>query len=222
VSIPDRLDAVRERIDAGCRAAGRDPSEVGLIAVSKTHPLDAIETAAIASHLDFGESYAQELRDKSRARPDLRWHFIGRVQTNKAKYIAPVAHRIHALETVRQASALVRRAPGPLACLMMVNIADEDSKAGVPAAEALDRAHTLAAVDGIDLVGLMALPPRTTDPEDAAPWFAALQELAARGQEQGLALTELSMGMSQDAHVAVRYGATWVRVGTAIFGVRSR
>ena len=222
MSIPDRLAAVRARIAAGCRAVGRDPSEVGLIAVSKTQPLEAVESAATAPHMDFGESYAQELRDKSRARPDLRWHFIGRVQTNKAKYIAPVAHRIHALETVRQASALARRASGPLACLMMVNIADEESKAGVPAAEALERAHTLSAVDGIDLVGLMALPPRATDPEATAPWFAALQELAARGQEQGLALTELSMGMSQDAHVAVRYGATWVRVGTAIFGDRRR
>ena len=99
-----RLASVRAELDAACRAAGRDPAEVGLIAVSKVHPIEAIDAVHAAGQVDFGESYAQELRDKAAVRPDLRWHFIGRIQTNKAKYIAPVAHRVHALETVKQAA----------------------------------------------------------------------------------------------------------------------
>lgn len=220
MTVPERLEAELRRLEQACRAAGRDPEEVGLVAVSKNHPIDAIAAAAASGQLHFGESYAQELRDKSRARPELRWHFIGRLQTNKAKYIAPVAHRVHGLETVRQAEALAARAPGPLACLMMVNIGREASKAGVLPSQALERAHALSRVTGIELVGLMALPPRVDDPEQAAPFFEEVQALAAEGRAQGLALSELSMGMSADAHVAVRYGATWVRIGTSIFGPR--
>ena len=129
---------------------------------------------------------------------------------------------MHGLETVRQAEALAGRAPTVLSCLMMVNIGREASKAGVLPSEALERAHALSRVPGIRLVGVMALPPRVDDPEDAAPFFEEVQALAARGRAVGLPLTELSMGMSADAHVAVRYGATWVRIGTSIFGPRPR
>lgn len=222
MTVTDRLKAVRSELDAACRSAGRDPSEVQLIAVSKVHPVAAIREAQAAGQLHFGESYAQELRDKSAELTDVCWHFIGRIQTNKAKYIAPVAHRIHALEQVRHAEALVSRAPGPLKALVAVNVGREDQKSGVHPDHVVERCKALAAVDGLEVVGLMCLPPIREDPEDVAPFFEELADLAARGRAAGLPLTELSMGMSHDFQVAVRYGATWVRVGTAIFGDRPR
>ena len=220
MSAAERLEAVKARVVAACTAAGRDPAEVGLIAVSKTHPAHVIAEVAAAGHRDFGESYAQELRDKAPQIPDARWPFIGRLQSNKAKYVAPVAHRVHALESVSQAEALAKRASGPLECLVSVHLGGESSKGGVAPDEALERCATLHAVEGIEIVGLMTLPPFHEDPEDMAPYFAHLADLAARGRAAGLPLHELSMGMSHDFEVAIRHGATWVRVGTAIFGPR--
>jgi hypothetical protein len=217
-----RFQALQQRIDDACLRAGRPRDDVHLVAVSKTHPLEAVEAVAATGHVDFGESYAQELRDKAAARADLRWHFIGRLQSNKAKYVAPVAYRVHALERLDHAQALAKRAPRPLKCLVAVNVAGEASKGGVPAHEALDAVRSLDQVDGIEICGLMTLPPAVDDPQDAAPWFAQLAELAAEGRARGLALTELSMGMTHDFEVAIAHGATWIRVGTAIFGPRER
>lgn len=219
-TIADRLQHTRERLAEACHRAGRDPADVQLVAVSKTHPIDAIRDAQIAGQLHFGENYAQELRDKAAEEPDLSWHYIGQIQSNKARFIAPHAVRVHALDTVSHARALAKRATRPLHCLVSVNVGDEDSKGGVPPDRAIDRCHELAQVEGIEIVGLMCLPPYTADPEASAPAFASLASLAEVGRSQGLALTELSMGMSHDFHVAVRYGATWVRVGAAIFGPR--
>lgn len=218
--IASRLAAVRAGIDEACRAAGRDPAEVRLVAVSKTVALPALREAVQAGQHDLGESYPQELRDKARELTGVRWHFIGRLQTNKARYVAPLAHRVHALETVAQAEALARRAPAPLASLVAVNVGREASKSGVLPEHALQRCEELARVPGVRIVGLMCLPPWRDDPEDVAPFFAEVAELAAQGRARGLALTELSMGMSHDYPVAIRHGATWVRVGTAIFGER--
>jgi len=223
MSTAERLAAVRARVDDACRRAGRDPSEVKLIAVSKTHPAERIVEAYEAGHRIYGESYAQELRDKAPALPaDVQWHFIGRLQSNKLKYIAPHAHRVHALERLDHARTLARRAPGPLKCLVPVNLAAEDTKGGVPAQRAIEVAAALHAVENIEIVGLMTLPPAVDDPADAGRWFAQLAELAADGRRQGLPLHELSMGMSHDFEVAIAHGATWVRVGTAIFGPRTR
>jgi len=223
MSIPENLAAVRRRVDAACARAGRDPAEVGLVAVGKTHPASRLRSAYEAGQRAFGESYAQELRDKAPELPDdVQWHYIGRLQSNKAKYVAPVAYRVHALERASHARALAKRAERPVACLVSVNLAGEASKGGVPADEALDAARSLGAIDGIEVVGLMTLPPPVDDPQDAGRWFAQLAELAARGRSRGLALNELSMGMSHDFEVAIAHGATWVRVGTAIFGPRDR
>ncbi len=219
-AVATRLALLRQHIDEACRRAGRSREEVHLVAVSKTHPLAAIEAAAHHGQVDFGESYAQELRDKGEARPDLRWHFIGRIQTNKIKYIAPRSYRIHALERLDHAQELARRAGGPLRCLVAVNVAGEASKSGVPASEALDACRSLGAVEGIEICGLMTLPPPSEDPEASAPWFDQLATLAAAGRARGLPLTELSMGMTHDFEVAIAHGATWIRVGTAIFGPR--
>jgi pyridoxal phosphate enzyme (YggS family) len=220
----ERLAAVRARVAAACAACGRDPASVGLIAVGKTFPAEAVAAVHGAGQVDFGENYAQELRDKAAAlagsTPPIRWHFIGRIQTNKAKMIAPVAYRVHAVEEVRQAEALAARAPGPLDVLVAVNQGGEDTKGGVRPSEALERCAAVDAVPGVRVVGLMTLPPPTEDPEDSAPYFEELAALAAAGRARGLALNELSMGMSHDFEVAIRHGATWVRVGTAIFGAR--
>jgi pyridoxal phosphate enzyme (YggS family) len=219
--IAANIARVRARIDAACATAGRDPSGVTLIAVSKTFGAEAVRAARDAGQLDLGESYAQELRDKAREIEGVRWHFIGRLQKNKAKYVAPVAYRVHALEEVGQAEALLKRAPAEgLKALVSVNVGGEESKGGVDPAVALDRCAELQALDGLDIVGLMTLPPFREDPEEVAPFFEELADLAARGRARGLPLHELSMGMSHDFEVAVRHGATWVRVGTAIFGER--
>ncbi len=219
--IAERLAAVRARVADACAQAGRDPGEVGLIAVSKTRPAALLLEAREAGQVDFGESYAQELRDKGPVVPGARWHFIGRIQRNKAKYIAPHAYRVHALESVAHAQALAARAPRELGCLVAVNVGGEASKGGVAPSEVLDRCEALSAVDGIALKGLMCIPPWRDAPEDCGPFFEELACLAAEGRRRGLPLTELSMGMSHDYPVAIRHGATWVRVGTAIFGVRS-
>ncbi len=215
--IADRLADVRARIDAAARAAGRDPAEVGLVAVSKTIPVDRVAEAWTAGHRDFGENYAQELRDKAGALdPSIRWHFIGRFQRNKAKYLAN-AWRIHALESVDQAEALAER--GAVPALVAVNLAGEATKGGVTP-RALG-----ALLDGllgrVAVRGLMCIPPASEDPEHSAPFFAELRSLAQLHRTRGhTELTELSMGMSHDFPVAIREGATWVRVGTAIFGAR--
>lgn len=228
MSVADNLKRVQDRIADACASCGRDPAEVELVAVSKTHPPERIRAALDAGQLAFGENYAQELRDKADALAGatgvggapLAWHYIGRLQTNKAKYIAPHAVRVHALEAVRHAKALAKRADGPLKCLVEVHTGDEDSKGGVPPDQVLDRCAELDAVEGIEIVGLMTLPPFKEDPEDVAPYFERVASLAEAGRARGLALDELSMGMSHDFHVAVRYGATWLRVGSAIFGER--
>jgi PLP dependent protein len=225
LSIAESLAQVRHGIARACDVAGRDPSEVHLVAVSKTHPPEVIRAAHAAGQRDFGENYAQELRDKARALadlPDLRWHFIGRIQSNKARYIAPIAVRVHAVDSLEHARALAERAEGrPVACLVAVNVADEDTKSGVLPPDALSLCHALHALPGLDLKGLMTMPPPTADPEQAAPYFARLAELAARGRAEGLPLVELSMGMTGDYPVAIRHGATWVRIGTALFGPRA-
>lgn len=219
--IAERLARVRAAIDDACALAGRPAGSVELVAVSKTFPVEALEEARAAGQVHFGESYAQELRDKARALDDVVWHYIGRLQTNKAKYVAPVAHRVHALETVEQAEALSRRLDRTLPCLVSVNVGGEESKGGVPPRQALDLCLELSRVPNIEIVGLSCLPPWREDPEDVAPFFEELASLAADGRNRGLPLTELSMGMSHDFPVAIRYGATWVRVGTAIFGERT-
>jgi len=221
------LKAVQQRIHNAATHANRAPKSVQLIAVSKTKPLSNISQALGYGQVHFGENYAQELRDKSRAfdpntHPCPHWHFIGHIQRNKAKYIAPVAYRIHALENRSQAEALVRRAPRGVDALVAVNIAHEPGKSGVLPKTVIPHCQELSTVKGLRLRGLMCMPPPAEDPEASAPFFEELSDLALLGQQNELPLTELSMGMSRDFEVAIRYHATWIRVGTAIFGARER
>lgn len=219
--VASALRSVRARVDAACRAAGRATADVTLVAISKTHPADAIRAAYAAGQRDFGENYAQELRDKARELADLtdlRWHFVGPLQTNKAKYVAGVACCFHALDRAELAVELGKRVSAlgrPLDVLLEVNVGTEASKHGVSPDMVGALHRSVAAVAGLNVRGLMCIPPPRENAEDARADFQRLRALAA---EQGLA--QLSMGMSDDFEVAVSEGATLVRVGTAIFGPR--
>lgn len=219
------LAQVRARLDAACAAAGRDPGAVRLLAVSKTRPAADVLAAARAGQVDFGENYAQELRDKVREvadsdAPQLRWHFIGHLQKNKVRYVAGVATLVHTVDSVELAQELGRRSPTPQGVLIQVNVGDEASKSGVRVDQALALCEAVAAVPNVAVRGLMTIPPARENPAEVAPFFRALRELAEEGRRRGLPLVELSMGMSSDFEVAIAEGATLVRVGTAIFGAR--
>lgn len=213
------LEQVRKKIAAACQRCGRPSSAVELVAVSKLHPAEAIQEAYEAGQRHFGENYAQELRDKAEQLSGLRglrWHAIGPLQTNKAKYVARAAHVFHALDRLEVAQELSRRRTGePLRCFIEVNLALETQKGGVPPQGVEPLLNACRALPGLELTGLMCLPPLGESPEQSRSYF---QTLAALGKKLGL--RELSMGSTFDYEVAIEEGATLVRVGTAIFGER--
>ena len=228
MTIADRLAEVRGRIAAAARSAGRDPSSIRLVAVSKTFPIDAIREAYAAGQCEFGENRVQEALEKIAACGDLeiRWHLLGHLQTNKAKKAAPAFSTIHSVDSVEllqkidAAAADTGRAPE---LLIQVDLAGEATKFGVPPADvprlfdAAFRCHT------VRVAGLMTLPPIPESPADARPWFRQLRELRDEWRAAGVPpsmLAELSMGMSGDFEVAIEEGSTMVRIGTAIFGSR--
>lgn len=238
--LADRLKRVTDRIDAACRAAGRPRSTVRLLAASKTRsPAQVAAVHALGQTL-FGENKAQELRDKpgpvaaiaaDRGVAPPEWHFIGHLQKNKVKYVVGNATMVHSVDTLALAEALSgrlerQRAAGgtldDLRCLIEVNVSGEVSKSGVAPAAALDLAAAAHALPGLTVCGLMTMPPFTDDPSESRPHFKALAALAERGRAAGLPLTELSMGMSRDFEHAIACGSTLVRVGTDIFGPRTR
>ncbi|WP_053238940.1 YggS family pyridoxal phosphate-dependent enzyme [Sandaracinus amylolyticus] len=215
-----RLAAVRARIDAACARCGRDPASVALVAVSKTQGADAVRAAYDAGQRVFGENYVQELVEKARALEDLtelRWHFIGHLQRNKAKDVASVARCVETVDSVRLVEAIAKRvdASTPLEVMLQVNVGGEAQKSGCTPAELPALIDAVRATPLV-LRGLMTVPPLGQEPEASRPHFRALRELA---QQHGL--RELSMGMSADLEVAIEEGATIVRVGTAIFGARA-
>jgi pyridoxal phosphate enzyme (YggS family) len=231
MTIAERWQAVQARVAAACERAGRPASEVTVIAVSKTHPVAAIREALAAGATDFGENYAQELASKAAELassgapqpPAVRWHFIGRLQRNKARLVAGRVALVHAVDTVELAEELARRAGGTVQpILLAVNLADEATKGGVTAEAAPAIARALAAVTGASLDGLMTMPPPSDDPEASRPHFVALRALRDRLRDDlGRPLPVLSMGMSHDFDVAIGCGASHVRIGTAIFGSRT-
>ena len=235
-SLAERLDQVRARIRAAALAAGRDPRDVKLLAVSKTKPGDDIRLAFAQGQRDFGENYLQELANKAEELADLvglNWHMIGHLQTNKAKLAVRYASCVQTVDSERIAQALGRRreqllssghtrpgSPAALPVLVEVNLAREPQKSGcLP--EELER--VLGAVEeqtALSLSGLMTVPPHTEDPMGAKHYFDQLRLL--RDQHGGAPrLPELSRGMRHDLEVAIACGATMVRVGTAIFGERA-
>jgi len=209
------LNRVRERIAAAAAKAGRDVRQIKLIAVSKLQPLEKLREAVAAGHTVFGENYAQELREKAEALgPGVEWHFIGALQSNKARLVVGRAAVIHTCDRLSLAREISKRATAPQRVLLEVNVGREPQKAGVLPEDAPALLEQVRALPNLACEGLMCIPPADQDPR---PHFRALRELAER-----LQLRELSMGMSTDFEAAIEEGATMVRVGTAIFGERPR
>jgi len=229
VTIADRLTGIRGRIAVAARSAGRDPSSIRLIAVSKTFPIDAIREAYAAGQRDFGENRVQEALQKIESGTDLeiRWHLLGHLQTNKAKKAAPAFSTIHSVDSVellQKIDAAAAEAGRTPELLIQVDLAGEATKFGLRPANVLPLFDAADRCRAARVVGLMTLPPIPESPEDARPWFRRLREL--RDQWLGSSippsmLAELSIGMSGDFEVAIEEGSTMVRIGTAIFGSRT-
>ena len=226
--IAKNLAKINERIEKAAKLAGRDPESIRLVAVSKTKPLEQIEEAIAAGQVDFGENYAQELRDKINALSgkNVRWHFIGHLQKNKLKYVVGKVDEMHSLDDLLLASEMSARAKRDgviVKVFIEVNTGEEDSKFGVNVEKTSGIFKMMRDYPNIEVIGLMTMPPYFDDPEDVRPYYRGLREIRdAIREELGEpdVLPELSMGLSHDFEVAVEEGATRVRVGTAIFGKR--
>ncbi|NMC48842.1 MAG: YggS family pyridoxal phosphate-dependent enzyme [Desulfovibrio sp.] len=222
----ERLFRVRERIERSCARVGRDPSGVTLVAVSKFQPAGAVSAMYACGQRLFGENYVQEALAKMEAlaEPDIRWHFIGRLQKNKAKFVVGRFALVHTVDSLDLAQTLQKRAVAAHVVqpvLIQVNLDDEPQKAGVAEADAPALAEAVAGMDHLALEGLMVLPRALDDPEASRPAFAGLRALRdSLAVRLGRPLPVLSMGMSGDLEAAVEEGATHVRVGTDLFGPR--
>ena len=227
--IAERVAAVRERISRAVARAGRDEGSVTLVAVSKTQPSEAVREAFACGVRVFGENRVQEAEGKAQALADLRgaglqWHLVGHLQVNKSKKAAPLFDLIHSVDSALLGAKLARLgAEGgrPVAALVQVDLAGEESKFGVPETDLLGVLEGLKEIPGLRLEGLMLIPPLFEAPERTRPFFRRLRELRDQALARDLlAQGALSMGMSHDFEVAIEEGATLVRVGTAIFGDR--
>ncbi len=228
----DRLADVRARIARAASRAGRDPSGVRLVAVSKTFPAEAVRAAADLGQVDFGENKVQEALAKMAAvqRPaasPVRWHLIGHLQSNKARKAAENFDVIHSVDSPALLSKIdeaARAANRRVDVLIQADLAGEETKHGAATDQLASIFETARTATHAHAVGLMLLPPAVENPDDARPYFRALHSVRERLRESGVdgrMLTELSMGMSHDFEVAIEEGATIVRVGTAIFGSRT-
>ncbi|MGO8816955.1 MAG: YggS family pyridoxal phosphate-dependent enzyme [Terriglobia bacterium] len=228
-NIHENVARVEERIAAACHSSGRQRDKVKLVAVSKTHPAETVRAAFEAGLRDFGENRVQEAKSKIQALADLdaTWHLVGHLQSNKARMARELFAWVHSLDSLRLGEKLAQAAaPGEarLPVLIEVNLAEEASKAGVAAGEVAALAERIAQLEGLDLRGLMVIPPFLENPEDVRPYFRQLRALAREIEARnlpGVSMKELSMGMSHDFEVAIEEGSTIVRIGTAIFGGRA-
>jgi pyridoxal phosphate enzyme (YggS family) len=225
------LTATRNRIAAACAAAGRDPAEITLVAVTKTYPASDVLALAGLGLTDFGENRDQEAAPKAAevaaARQPVTWHFVGQLQTNKAHSVARYAHLVHSVDRIRLVRALgaaARAAARELTCLVQVSLGtagldtrDADARGGVPPAMLAEVATAIEAEEGLTLGGLMAVAPRFADPKGA---FAPLRQLSDVIRSVNASATVVSAGMSGDLEAAVECGATHLRIGTALLGDR--
>lgn len=221
-TIADNVLSVSARINAAAQAAGRETAAVGLLAVSKTKPAEAVREAHAAGIQDFGENYLQEALEKQTQLADLplSWHFIGPIQSNKTRPIAEHFDWVHSVDRLKIAQRLSEQRPAgmaPLNICIQVNVSGEASKSGCTAADLPALAAAIAALPNLRLRGLMAIPEPT---EDRAAQDAAFATVRRLQEDLNLPLDTLSMGMSHDLESAVAQGATWVRIGTALFGAR--
>lgn len=228
MGVRDNLLRVRERVYRAALRAGRDPERIKIIAVSKQVKAPLIEEVLQTGITDLGENRVQELKAKmSQFPPGINWHMIGRLQTNKVKYIVDKVALIHSLDRWKLAEEINRRAEqcqARVPVLVQVNVAGEDSKAGLATGEVRDFLEDLGQLPQLQVQGLMTIAPYVTNPEEARPYFKELRLLARRldaGDLPGVGMEHLSMGMSGDFEVAVEEGASIVRLGSAVFGRRS-
>ncbi len=219
---------MRERIQKAAHDCNRSADSIHLIAVSKTMPAEVVQKAIEAGVTDLGENYIQEARDKINrlAKAPVNWHFIGHLQSNKAKYAVRLFDLIHSVDSLKLARELDKYAQKNdkiQAVLIQVNVAREDSKSGVYVENTLKLLMDIAQLENIAVKGLMTMPPYFNAPEKVRPFFAALRELRDHIRSEripNIAMDELSMGMTGDFEAAIEEGATMVRIGTAIFGER--
>jgi pyridoxal phosphate enzyme (YggS family) len=232
-SVQSNYSRIKDRMASACRSAGRDPSQVTLIAVSKKQPEDKIEELYRLGHRDFGENYVQELAEKAvelerRGCTGIRWHFIGHLQTNKAKLLIPHVAQVHSVDSEKVAQALARAwkafgsatgRTGKLPVFIEVNISRESSKSGVAPEEAAALSRSVSEVSELELQGLMCVPAASENEDELKQRFLELKQLEE--SLRNVSRRQLSMGMSSDFEIAIAQGATHVRVGTALFGARS-
>ncbi|WP_209285833.1 YggS family pyridoxal phosphate-dependent enzyme [Marinobacterium alkalitolerans] len=223
--LADKYDSVRRQIVEACENAGRAPEEVQLLAVSKTRTADEVRQLHTCGQVAFGENYLQEALDKIEALADLElcWHFIGPIQSNKTRAIAEHFDWVHSVDRLKIARRLSEQRPADKAALnicLQVNISGEDSKSGCAPAELPALARQVAALPGLALRGLMAIPEPETDPDRQRATFARVRGQLEALQAELPQLDTLSMGMSGDLAAAIAEGATIVRIGTALFGPR--
>ena len=228
MGIKQNLEEIRARIAAAAQSCGRLPDSVNLVAVSKTVPVDKIREGIVAGAVQLGENYVQEARDKIETLADqpLTWHFIGHLQSNKAKYAARLFDLIHSVDSLKLAKALDKEAAKAgkvLPILIQVNIAGEETKSGVSEDDAVALVEQVSKLENLSVRGLMTMPPYFNAPEKVRPFFRRLRQLRDRIAAinlPGVSMDELSMGMTGDFEAAIEEGATLVRIGTAIFGER--
>lgn len=225
MTIQDNLSTVRARIQSACLQAGRHPGDVALLAVSKTQPASAIQSALAAGQHHFGENYLQEALEKVTTFPEACWHFIGSIQSNKAKVIATHFDYVHSVSSLRVARRLSDSRPQHLHKLkvfLQVNLANEATKSGVLETELEDLVGETARLSQLDLQGLMAIPPASLTDAPLKAYFERIIELQTALEScAGKPLVGSSFGMSKDLETAISAGSTWVRIGTAIFGERA-
>lgn len=225
--LADNLAQVQKNIEEACLAVGRDPSEVTLVAVSKTKPVEMLKEAYDAGARVFGENKVQEIMDKYEHLPaDVSWHMIGHLQRNKVKYIVDKAAMIHSVDSLRLAETIEQEAAKKNICVSIlaeVNVAEEESKFGLKMQEVLPFLQEVSKLPHLKVCGLMTIAPFVENPEDNRDIFRKLKELSvdiAGKNINNITMSVLSMGMTGDYQVAVQEGATMVRVGTGIFGER--
>jgi hypothetical protein len=225
-SVYDNFLKVNERILQACKRSGRDPQEIKLVAITKSVAIKQVKEAVDAGCRLFGENYVQEAREKIKKikLPSVKWHFTGHLQKNKAKDAVGLFDMIHSVDKLGLAKELNKRTEEPLKVLMQINIGDEKTKGGVSINEAPEFAREIGKLNNIVLKGLMIIPPYHEDAEMTRPYYTTIRSVAERiNREQipGVVLSELSMGMSHDFEVAIEEGATFIRVGRALFGERA-
>lgn len=228
MSLETSLATATKAVHQSCLKAGRSPQEVRILAVSKLQPTEKVRSLAQAGQTDFGENYPQELQKKQSQLADLelRWHLIGKLQRNKVKFVLGRCHLIHSVDSLELAQELNKRAQESRLqqkILLQVNVAEEASKGGFLDSSLASQLESLAVLPHVQIQGLMTMPPFVENPEDNRIHFRKLKTMLTNFKDQGLlppGAQDLSMGTSQDFQVAIEEGATWIRLGTSLFGDR--